>query len=46
MNTQSSGLPLANRLQPKTASEPDPEQVWQEPVDWLLLRLQSKAVGL
>jgi P-type Mg2+ transporter len=45
MDDQRSGLPPMAGAPPKSG-EPAAEQVWQEPVDHLLARLQARATGL
>src|SRR5271165_3961788 len=45
MNDHPSGLRPNAEAYP-AAGEPEPEQVWQEPADRLLVRLQTKPAGL
>jgi Mg2+-importing ATPase len=45
MNDNPAGLHLFNEARASTG-EPDPEQIWREPVDRLLVMLQTKASGL
>jgi P-type Mg2+ transporter len=45
MNDDPSRVPLVTDLH-STKGEPEPEQVWQEPVDRLLIHLKTKPAGL
>nr|WP_294525149.1 magnesium-translocating P-type ATPase [uncultured Rhodopila sp.] len=45
MNDRPAALPQTLRARPDTG-EPGPEQLWQEPADALLVRLQTKLAGL